>query len=77
MVMDAVQSQQVRGGGVSRAKIVQFIKSKYKLEDVRAVALKRAISKAIENEQLETKTGRVQQFTIFCLDVLVMSGKLI
>jgi len=57
MVMDAVQSQQVRGGGVSRAKIVQFIKSKYKLDDVKALPLKKAISKAIENEQLESKTG--------------------
>merc|ERR1712168_940621 len=57
MVMDAVQSQQVRGGGGSRAKIVQFIKSKYKLDDVKALPLKKAISKAIENEQLESKTG--------------------
>jgi len=57
MVLDAVQSQQVRGAGVTRPKIVQFIKSKYKLEEVRPVALKKAISKAIEKEQLEQKTG--------------------
>merc|ERR1712142_754446 len=53
MVMDAVTSQQGangRGSGVSRAKIVQFIKSKYKLEDVNASALKNAMKKAIEKD---------------------------
>ena len=57
MLVDAVREQQVRNQGVSRAKIVQFIKSKYKLEDVSAPALKKAVQLAEDKEMIEHKTG--------------------
>ena len=58
MVVEAIREQQTSWNtGISRAKIVEYIKTKYHLEDVNASALKNAIKKAEEKEIIEHKTG--------------------
>lgn len=59
MLVEAIQEQQTKANdGISREKIVSYMKTKYHLEEVNANALKNAIKKAEENEIIEHKTGK-------------------
>jgi len=56
MLLESIHEQNSRNG-VSRAKVVQYMKSKYKLEDVSAPALRKAVLSALEKGMIENKTG--------------------
>jgi len=59
MLVEAIREQQTsnRQTGISRAKIVEYMKMKYNLEEVNASAFKKAVKVAEENEIIEHKTG--------------------
>lgn len=56
MLIESIQDLNSRSG-VSRAKLVQHIKSKYNLGEINAPALKRAMKTAMEKGKIENKTG--------------------